>query len=109
MLTKIKNSQILLSKIENKHLFVKKVKEKHNLDDNFLRIINKMTLEDLISLKLSISNKNINYKLWNLFDKVVKVSLLNVVSDFTNNLDLKVELLGITKEKYKKLLEKYKK
>lgn len=109
MLTKIKNSQILLSKIENKHLFVKKVKEKHNLDDNFLRIINKMTLEDLISLKLCISNKNINYKLWNLFDKLVKVSLLNVVNDFTNDLDLKVELLGITKEKYKKLLEKYKK
>jgi hypothetical protein len=110
MFIQVKNKQkssLFFLEEENKQLFIQKIKKKYGLQDDFLIILNRFSLEDLISLKLCISTNIIDYKLWKLFDKVIKKSLLNVVDNFTNDTNLKAKLLGIPKDRLAIVRKKY--
>jgi hypothetical protein len=83
------------------------------LQDDLLVNINKLSLEDLIAVKLELSANNINNRLygfdiWRQTNNIVKEALLKFAISTTTSKKDAARFLGLTYIEFKRVLNKYK-
>ena len=83
------------------------------LQDDLLININKLSLEDLIAVKLELSANNINnrlygFDLWRQTNNIVKEALLKFAVSTTNSKKDAARFLGLTYPEFRRALTKYK-
>ena len=84
----------------------------NKIDDSLLVLINSLTLEDLIAIKLELSAKMINNRLygldiWRKSGYIIKESLLKFAISTTNSKKDAARFLGLTYVEFVKLLKTY--
>ena len=82
------------------------------LQDDLLVNINKLSLEDLIAVKLELSANNINnrlygFDLWRQSNKIIKEALLKFAISTTNSKKDASRSLGLTYLEFKRVMTKY--
>ena len=82
------------------------------LQDDILVNINKLSLEDLIAIKLELSANNINnrlygFDLWRQSNKIIKEALLKFAISTTNSKKDAARFLGLTYLEFKRVITKY--
>ena len=82
------------------------------LQDDILVNINKLSLEDLIAVKLELSANNINnrlygFDLWKQSNKIIKEALLKFAISTTNSKKDAARFLGLTYLEFKRVIAKY--
>ena len=82
------------------------------LQDDILVKINKLSLEDLIAVKLELSANNINnrlygFDLWRQSNKIIKEALLKFAISTTNSKKDAARFLGLTYLEFKRVIAKY--
>ena len=82
------------------------------LQDDILVNINKLSLEDLIAVKLELSANNINnrlygFDLWRQSNKIIKEALLKFAISTTNSKKDAARFLGLTYLEFKRVITKY--
>lgn len=85
--------------------------KKNNRDDLFV-LINSLSMEELIALKLELTSKNLNYKLygynlWNNITNVVRYSLILYAACAAKSKSDMARFLGIDQKKIDSLLDEY--
>tara|TARA_R110002110_G_scaffold83491_2_gene216702 strand:- start:505 stop:846 length:342 start_codon:yes stop_codon:yes gene_type:complete len=83
------------------------------LQDDLLVNINKLSLEDLIAVKLELSANNINnrlygFDLWKKSNHIMKEALLKFAISTTNSKKDASRFLGLTYLEFKRVLQQYK-
>jgi hypothetical protein len=86
--------------------------QKGLINNQLLYLISELTLEDLIAIKIELSSKHINnrlynFKLWHKMPYITREALLRVAVTCTNSTSEAARFLGITKEKYFKVVRDY--
>ena len=97
---------------EKKVTFISELKRDGRVSEEFLNVVSDLTLEELISVKLELSAKMFNGKLYNLplwynLPYIIRESLLNFVN---RNCKTKVDMsntLGIPYEQFIQIYKKY--
>jgi|TARA_Y100000310_G_scaffold198778_1_gene198750 hypothetical protein len=82
------------------------------LQDDLLVNINKLSLEDLIAIKLELSANSINnrlygFDLWRQSNKIIKEALLKFAISTTNSKKDAARFLGLTYLEFKRVITKY--
>ena len=82
------------------------------LQDDLLVNINKLSLEDLIAVKLELSANNINnrlygFDLWKKSNYIMKEALLKFAISTTNSKKDAARFLGLTYVEFKRVSQKY--
>jgi len=88
------------------------LQQRQQIDDSLLVLINNLTLEDLIALKLELSAKNINNRLygldiWRNSGYIMKEALLMFAISTTQSKKDAARFLGLTYLDFKKALKKF--
>ena len=83
------------------------------LQDDLLVSINKLSLEDLIAIKLELSANNINnrlygFDLWRQSNNIVKEALLKFAVSTTKSKKDAARFLGLTYLEFKRVMSMYK-
>jgi len=83
------------------------------LQDDLLVNINKLSLEDLIAIKLELSANNINnrlygFDLWRQSNNIIKEALLKFAMSTTNSKKDAARFLGLTYTEFGRVLKKFK-
>tara|TARA_R110000824_G_scaffold36415_4_gene113306 strand:- start:73 stop:414 length:342 start_codon:yes stop_codon:yes gene_type:complete len=104
-----------MKKINRKNLTTtnKSIILKLCLQDDLLVNINKLSLEDLIAVKLELSAKNINnrlygFDLWKQSTNIMKEALLKFAVSTTNSKKDAARFLGLTYLEFKRVMTTYK-
>ena len=100
------------SKNEKKITFISELKRDGRISEEFLNVVSDLTLEELISVKLELSAKMFNGKLYNFplwynLPYIIRESLLNFVN---RNCKTKADMsntLGIPYEQFIQIYKKY--
>jgi hypothetical protein len=100
------------SKNEKKVTFISELKREGRINEDVLNVVSDLTLEELVSVKLELSAKLLNGKLYNLplwytLPYIIRESLLNFVN---RNCKTKVDMsntLGIPYEQFIQIYKKY--
>ncbi len=100
------------TKNEKKINFISELKKEGRVSEEFLNIASDLTLEELISVKLELTAKMLNGKLYNFplwynLPYIVRESLLNFVN---RNCKTKIDMsntLGIPYEQFIQIYKKY--
>jgi len=100
------------SKNEKKVTFISELKREGRVNEDVLNVVSDLTLEELISVKLELSAKMFNGKLYNFplwynLPYIIRESLLNFVN---RNCKTKVDMsntLGIPYEQFIQIYKKY--
>jgi len=95
-----------------KYSLSKKLKEQNRSSEEFEFMLNKLTLEELIALKLEICSKSLNgklsgMKLWKSFPYMAKRALLLYSLSITNSLYEAAGSIGLSYAQYLEILIKY--
>ncbi len=88
------------------------LQQRQQIDDSLLVLINNLTLEDLITLKLELSAKNINNRLygldiWRKSSYIMKEAMLMFAISTTQSKKDAARFLGLTYLDFKKALKKF--
>lgn len=108
-----KTSKQKIKKIKKTESIVARLKRENNLNENTEILINNLTLEELIQLKLEISSKMVlfnkfyGYPLWTLFPAITREALLNFALSATTARKDTASFLGITPSKMSNLIKKF--
>ena len=75
-------------------------------------MLNGLTLEELIAIKLEVTARTINFKLygfpiWNSIPDIIKEATLKSAMSITRTKGEAARLLGLNKSYFKKLVKKY--
>ena len=104
-----------MKKINRKNLTTtnKSIILKLCLQDDLLVNINKLSLEDLIAVKLELSARNINnrlygFDLWKQSNNIIKEALLKFAVSTTNSKKDAARFLGLTYLEFKRVMTTYK-
>lgn len=86
--------------------------QKGLINNQLLYLISELTLEDLIAIKIELSSKHINnrlynFKIWQKLPYITREALLRVAISCTNSTSEAARFLGITKQKYLKVIKEY--
>jgi|TARA_R100001443_G_scaffold78484_1_gene85826 hypothetical protein len=100
------------NKKEKKNTFISELKKERRVNEDVLNVISDLTLEELISIKLELSAKMFNgklynFSLWHSLPYIVRESLLNFVN---RNCKTKIDMsntLGIPYEQFIQIYKKY--
>jgi CRP-like cAMP-binding protein len=92
---------------------INKLKEHNKINDSMLVCINSLKLEDLIAIKLELSSKNINnrlygFDLWRRTSYIVRDGLLKYSLSVAKSKKDAARFLGITYAEYMKHLKDFK-
>jgi len=91
----------------------KHLRKSNKSSDEFEFMINQLTLEELIALKLEVSSRGINgklygFKLWNTIPAIAKEATLIFAISATNNLFEAQTLLGVADHfRFKHIVRRY--
>lgn len=96
----------------NKSVILKMCRQ-GDLNDNILININKLSLEDLIAIKLELSANNINnrlygFDLWRNSNYIMKEALLKFAVSTTKSKKDAARFLGLTYLEFKRVMSKFK-
>ena len=96
----------------DQYSFRNKLKKEKNLNDSFESILNTLTLEEIIALKLELSSSYINNRLYNIpiyynLIYIVKEAVLNYALSATRTKADAARLLGIDESAFKTELKKF--
>jgi len=103
-----------LKSVYSEYSFSKFLRKDNKSSDEFEFMLNKLSLEEIIALKLELSARGINgklygFKLWNTIPKITKEALLIFAISATSNLYEAQTLLGISdKFKFRDIIKKHK-
>lgn len=100
------------NKKEKKNTFISELKKERRVNEDVLNVISDLTLEELISIKLELSAKMFNgklynFSLWHSLPYIVRESLLNFVN---RNCKTKIDMsntLGIPYDQFIQIYKKY--
>jgi hypothetical protein len=89
-----------------------KLKKEAKINEDFEVMLNTLTLEDVIGLKLELSAKTVNYDLyginiWHAIPDIVKSAVLNFAYSAGRTKSEMAFFLGLDLARFKKLLKKY--
>tara|TARA_B100000886_G_scaffold25201_1_gene16090 strand:- start:906 stop:1223 length:318 start_codon:yes stop_codon:yes gene_type:complete len=92
---------------------INKLKDQNIINDQLLICINKLTLEDLIAIKLELSTNLLNNRLygldiWNKMDSITKEALLKFSLSVTKTKADASRFLGITQQNFNRICKTYK-
>ena len=92
---------------------IKYFQNKNKVNDDLLVLINSLTLEELIAIKLELSAKLINNRLygidiWRRTLYIVKEAVLNFTISTTNSKKDAARFLGLTDRQFQTLIKEYK-
>ena len=95
-----------------KYSLSKKLRNQNRSSEEFEFMLNKLTLEELIALKLEICSKSINgklygMKLWKSIPYIAKKALILYSMSITNTRYEAASAIGLSFSTYLKALEKY--
>jgi len=93
--------------------FINYLKDQNKISDSLLVVINNLTIEELIAVKLELSAKMINNRLfgldiWRNSGYIIKEALLMFAISTTQSKKDAVRFLGLTYLDFKKALKTYK-
>lgn len=94
----------IIKKRRERYSTYKKLKDSNRLPENLELLIHSITLEELIALKLELSNKLLNYKLGGLpilalIDKIVKNAVFTYVLSITDSATEAAHVLGTSRQR----------
>ena len=100
------------SKNEKKITFISELKRDGRISEEFLNVVSDLTLEELISVKLELSAKMFNGKLYNFplwynLPYIIRESLLNFVNRNCKTKSDMSNVLGIPYEQFIQIYKKY--
>ena len=100
------------SKKKNNHSFINLMKKNRRINENFLNILSSLSLEEVIALKLELSIKNINNKmynfpLWSSMPNITRDALLRYAMAACQSKKDMARFLGIPINKFGDILKKY--
>jgi len=92
--------------------FINYLKDQNKISDSLLVVINNLTIEELIAVKLELSAKMINNRLfgldiWRNSGYIIKEALLMFAISTTQSKKDAARFLGLTYLDFKKALKKY--
>jgi hypothetical protein len=92
---------------------INKLKDHNIINDQLLVCINKLSLEDLIAIKLELSTNLLNNRLygldiWNKMDSITKEALLKFSLSVTKTKADASRFLGITQQNFNRICKTYK-
>jgi len=97
---------------EQKNSILNDLREKKILTNNLEILISQLSLEDLITLKLEISSKKLNNKLfgfpiWKKLDYIIKDSFIKFAVNRTNSIREAAAVLNVRPAQIKNFIFKY--
>jgi hypothetical protein len=98
----------------SEYSFSKFLRKDNKSSDEFEFMLNKLTLEEIIALKLELSSKTLNgklygFNLWNNLPKLIKEALILFAVSATSTIDEAQTLLGVSNHKnFLLILKRYK-
>lgn len=97
---------------EQKNSILKELKEKKILNNNLEILISQISLEELIMLKLEISSKKLNNKLfgfpiWKNIEFIIKDSFIKFAVNRTNSIREAAAILNVRPAQIKRFIFKY--
>tara|TARA_R100000388_G_C7240642_1_gene161072 strand:- start:794 stop:1153 length:360 start_codon:yes stop_codon:yes gene_type:complete len=92
---------------------LEKLKENNIVNREFENTISKLSLEDLITIKLEITAKSLNGKfyglpIFNSIDKIIKYAIINFALSAGQSYAQAADILNMDKSNLRKLIKKYK-
>ena len=91
---------------------INELKKNKLIDDQFIFICVRLTLEDIIGIKIELFSRHINYKLfgfplWKSVPDMVRDALLKVSFKIASNKSEASRMLGVDLSDYKKYLKQF--
>lgn len=91
---------------------ISELKKLNKIDDQFVFYVETLALEDLISIKLETTMRNLNFKffnfpLWKTTHKIVSEALVNSIINIANNNSEAARLLGLDLRQYRNYLAEF--
>lgn len=91
---------------------ISELKKMNKIDDQFVFIIETLTLEDLISIKLETVMRSLNFKffnfpLWKSTHRMVSEALINSIITVAKNNSDAARILGIDLKQYRNYLAEF--
>tara|TARA_B100000287_G_scaffold398135_1_gene415288 strand:- start:199 stop:573 length:375 start_codon:yes stop_codon:yes gene_type:complete len=101
-----------VNKVNEFYSIINKLKSQEKITDDFEVMLSSLTFEELIGLRLEIAAKSVNhklygFKLWESLPNIIKDALLKYTYSASRTKGEAASFLGISKQKYLKLLKKY--
>ena len=89
-----------------------KLKKENKIDKNFELVLNNLTLEEIIGLKLELSSEYINNKLynfpiWNSIHYICREAVLNYSLSACRSIKDAASLMGISESDFRKEVKKF--
>ena len=100
------------SKNQKNYSFIRVMKKERRINENFLNILSSLSLEEIIALKLelsvkSINNKLYNFPLWSAMPNITRDALLRYAMSACQSKRDMARFLGIPINKFGDILKKY--
>lgn len=97
---------------KDRYSTIKKLREEKKSNDLFEIMVNNLTLEELISLKLELATKSVGTTIfglpwWDSLHHIVKESMLRYALAVTTSKNKAIQFLGIDKNLFYELLTRY--
>jgi len=91
---------------------IDELKKLNKIDDQFVFQVENLTLEDLISIKLESTLRNINFKffnfpLWHSMHKIVAEAMVNSIITVAKNNTEASRILGLDYKQYRSYLSEF--
>ena len=92
--------------------FIKKLKKRKKITDEFEVILSTLTLEEIIAMKLELSSRYINNRLynfpiWSSLNNIIKEAVLNYALSACRSYADSASFLGMNQREFKTLIKKY--
>ena len=99
-------------KKQNNYSFINLMKKDRRINENFLNILSSLSLEEAIAIKLELSIRNINNKmynfpLWSAMPNITRDALLRYAMAACQSKRDMAKFLGIPVNKFGDILKKY--
>ncbi len=100
------------SKKQKNYSFIDLLKKDRRINENFLNVASSLSLEELIAVKIEMSARNINNKLynfplWQAMPNITRDALLRYAHSACQSKRDMARLLGIPINKFNDILRKY--
>ena len=91
---------------------IEKLKEKKVINKEFENIVSKLSLEDIITVKLEIIGKSMNGKffglpIFNSIDRIIKYAILNFALSASDSYAQAADILNMDKSNLRKQIKKF--
>ena len=91
---------------------INKIKKEKKITSEFEVILSTLTLEEIIAIKLELSSRYINdrlynFPIWSSLNNIIKEAVLNYALSACRSYSDAASFLGITQREFKNIIKKY--